>query len=69
MEPEKMTAPQSQRKHVSIRMPDAMWKKLRKIAKSQGMTLNAFMLGVIKEITKESAETTEPGSKGAIKFV
>ena len=69
MDQEKKSSQQSQRKHVSIRMPDAMWKKLRKIAKSQGLTLNAFMLGVAKEITKEGEETTEAGSKGAVKFV
>ena len=66
MEETKAT-PKLRRKHVTVRMPEATWKKLQAMANTQGLTLNALLLGRINELISEDVGK-EP-AKGAIKFV
>ena len=64
---EKKVAPKQRRKHVTVRMPEATWRKLQAMAKRQGLTLNAFLIGKVNELISEDAG--EEAAKGAIKFV
>ena len=65
MDQRKKTMPQ--RKLVTVRMPEATWRKLQAMAKDQGLTLNAFLIGKVNELISEDAG--EEAAKGAIKFV
>ena len=65
MDQGKKTMPQ--RKHVTVRMPEATWKKLQAMANTQGLTLNALLLGRINELISEDAG--KETAKGEIKFV
>lgn len=49
---QKKTAPKLQRKHVTVRMPEATWHKLTALARAQGLTMNALLIGMINEKTK-----------------
>ena len=64
---ETKAVPKSQRKMVVVRMPKTTWKKLQAMANTQGLTLNALLLGRINELISEDVGK-EP-AKGAIKFV
>ena len=64
---ETKAAPKLRRKHVTVRMPEAIWKKLQAMANTQGLTLNALLLGRINELISEDAG--KETAKGAIKFV
>ena len=64
---ETKAAPKLRRKHVTVRMPEATWKKLQAMANTQGLTLNALLIGKVNELISEDAG--EEAGKGAIKFV
>lgn len=36
----------------TLRLPDSLYKKIKKAAKARGMTLNALILSVLWEFTK-----------------
>ena len=64
---ETKAVPKSQRKMVVVRMPETTWKKLQAMANTQGLTLNAFLVGRINELINEDAG--KETAKGEIKFV
>ena len=49
----------TKRKNTGIRMPEALDKKITKLAKEQGFTKNALMLQALQQFVEKSEDSTK----------